>query len=150
MKKRLAPIRYAMSMFAAIGSFFLLMYLTGFGHIVELRLVNVLIVIYFTGKMAADYAIARDKAGYLNHLIALFSANIINVVLCILGILLFVLLIDPSYPTIFENGLALFRVSSLSELIISLAMEGMAVGAVTSFGVMQYWKNYKVDYKNTD
>lgn len=143
MKTQSKSIRYALRMFVAIGIFFILTNLLGLGDISELRIMNLFIIIYFTSKLALNNIIDNEKISYVSNLSSLFAANMLTVVFSMIGLGLFVAIIDPNYVAKISNGILLAQADTLGKVIASLFIEGMAGAAVVSFGVMQYWKNYK-------
>ena len=143
MKNSSNTLSYGMRMFLWIGLFFVVVNLIGLGHISELRVVNLLIIIYFSSKLAKTNVIDNDNISYLSNLGSVFAANILNTILSILGLLLYIQLIDPEYVHRISEGVMLIPADSLMEVIVSILFEGLAGAAVVSFGVMQYWKNYK-------
>lgn len=143
MKERDYTLRYAIRMFLAISGFFILMDFLGFGHASELRLVNIVFIIYFTNRLAQMNVIEFDNIGYLQNLSSLFVANVINVILCIVGFVVFAALIRPAYVLELDKSFTWGSFNSLLEICVALFMEGMAGAAVVSFGLMQYWQNHK-------
>lgn len=143
MTSRDYTLRYAIQMFLAIAVFFVLIYILGLGHVSELRGVNVLFIVYFTNKLAQKNVIEYDKIGYIQNLTSLFIANVVNVILAILGFIIFVKLIEPDYLGVIETTFSRGSFDRLFEICIALFMEGMAGAAIVSFGLMQYWKNHK-------
>lgn len=141
-------VRYGLRMFAAVAGLFVLTNLLGLGHITELRALNIFIVIYFTSKLAQKNVIEDDRIGYLKNLSSLFFANVVNVVLCIVGFTIYVELIQPDYMSVVQSTFSWGHFDHLFQVCLALLMEGMAAGAVVSFGVMQYWKNYKRERKS--
>lgn len=143
MKHQSNTLRYGLKMFAGIGLFFILTNLLGLGKITELRAVNLVIILYFTSRLALENIIDDDKVNYLSNLSSLFAANILNIILSLIALVIYVKLIDVEYLQVLINDSLFAQVNSLTEICIVLAAEGVAGGAVVSFGVMQYWKNHK-------
>lgn len=135
--------RYAMKMFLTIGVFFIFLYLMGLGHRSELRIMNLFIVIFFTTRLAEVNLIDDEQIGYLGNLGSVFKANVICVILSVLGLAGFVVFYDPKFISSISSGVLFENAETLKEVLLTLALEGMATAAIISFGVMQYWKNYK-------
>lgn len=134
-------------MFLSIGGFFLLMNYIGYGHVTELRIVNVLFVVLFSNLLAKRNWIDDARVEYLGNFLSVLSANIINVVLCMIGFILYTGLFDPDYISSISSGILWDANSSLAEVLIALFFEGMASSAVVSFSVMQYWKSKKRQHR---
>ena len=82
-------IKYGVKMFLAIGIFFLTLYALGLAEVSELRYFNLLIVLYYSNKLAKSNATETTEKNYLKNLTSVFGANLVNVLLCISGIVLF-------------------------------------------------------------
>ncbi|MCH2224014.1 MAG: hypothetical protein MK066_04530 [Crocinitomicaceae bacterium] len=136
-------VRYAVKMFLGIGGFFMILYLLGLGHRSEFRILNLFIVIFFTAKLAEVNLIDDENIGYLRNLGSVFKANVICVLLSVLGLAGFVAFFDPDFISSISSGVLFANTDTLSEVLLTLALEGISTAAVISFGVMQYWKNYK-------
>lgn len=143
MRDRDYTLRYAVYMFLSIAGFFILMDFMGWGHVSELRLINIVFIIYFTNKLAQKNVIEFDNIGYLQNLSSLFVANVINVILSLIGFVVFVKFIQPDYLKVVNTTFAFGAFDRLFEVCVALFMEGMSGAAVISFGLMQYWKNHK-------
>lgn len=134
-------------MFLAIGAFFLLIYLLNLGKYTELRFLNIFIIIFFSSRLAKKNVIEDDKIDYLQNLASVFTANVINVFLSIIAFAIFINFIDPDYLDEFKNGFFWGKAPGMVELCLALFFEGLAGSAIVSFGVMQYWKDYKRIHK---
>ena len=128
-------------MFIAIGMFFLALYALGLAGINELRYFNLVLVIYFSNKLAKKNATETDDMTYVKSLISVFGANLINVLLCIGGLLLFNVIFEPEFLSQVSTGVLIVQTTSFPQVILSLFIEGVAGSAVVSFILLQYWKN---------
>lgn len=128
-------------MFLLIGGFFLLVNYIGYGHITELRLVNILFVVIVSNLLARRNWIEDSGVEYVGNFLSVLSANIVNVVLCMVGFILYTSLFDPDYISTISSRLLWNSDSSLTQVLIALFFEGMASSVVVSFTVMQYWKS---------
>ena len=134
-------IEYGVKMFIAIGIFFLALYALGLAGINELRYFNLVLVIYFSNKLAKKNATETDDMTYVKSLISVFGANLINVLLCIGGLLLFNVIFEPEFLSQVSTGVLIVQTTSFPQVILSLFIEGVAGSAVVSFILLQYWKN---------
>ena len=139
--------RYGLKMFLAIGIFFMCVYLAGYTHISELRLLNILIVLYFSNQLVKTNYIEKEDCGYIENISSLFLANLINVLLCVIGFSIFIIAIDSSYLEVLQNGILWMQAETLSQMMFVLLIEGLSSAVIISFGMMQYWKNYKRVHK---
>lgn len=125
----------------------MVLYAMGWAEISELRYFNLLFVVYFTYKLAQLNSCDRTKNAYLSNLASLFGANLINVILCIAGLIVFNAIVGFDFAANISEGILLVETNSMTEVIISLFLEGMAGAATVSFIMMQYFKNLKPTYK---
>jgi hypothetical protein len=126
-----------------IGGFFLVANMMGYGHVTELRIVNILFVILFTSLLARKNWIEEEGIEYVGNFLSLLSANILNVLLCMIGFIVYTSMYNPDYLDTVSNGLLWNSERSIAQVLIALFFEGMAGSAVVSFAVMQYWKDRK-------
>ena len=145
--------RYGVYSAIGIGAFFALIYSLGFGHISELRLVNLLIVIYFTNRLIREKISFSDEVNYLDNLGSAFLSNLICVALCLIGLTVFINFVDFSYFESVNKDTMWAQASSFRDLLLVLFLEGMSSAAIISFSLMQYWKNdlreHKTIYKSS-
>lgn len=140
MKTQENTIRIGLQMFAAVVAYFLLMKLFEFEKITELRFFNILIVAYFTNKLARLNTWNKGGIGYLSGLGSLFVANILNVVLSVIALFFYMLFVDSNFIFHFTNGFLLGQPSTITQVCLGILMEGFAASAIMSFATMQYWK----------
>lgn len=133
-------------MFLAIGIFFLALYSLGLAEVSELRYFNLLIVFYYSNKLAKSNATETIEKNYLKNLTSVFGANLINVLLCIGGLLLFNLIFEPEFLRRITTGVLLVETTSVPQVVLSMFIEGVAGSAVVSFILLQYWKNHQSTY----
>lgn len=150
MKKHDYTVRTAVSMFATIIGFFLLMKVLGLEHITELRFFNILIVAFYSNKLAKQNVEDQNKIEYLHGLRTIFAANALNVILSVGALLLYIAFVEPNFLTNFENGFLIGSESSMAKVCTGLFMEGMAGSAIISFTLMQYWKDVTRTTKKID
>lgn len=143
MKKSQHLLRYGFYSFLGIVSFFLLMKLFGMEDVAELRLFNILIVLYFSNRLARRNVHEQEHNDYLGGLASLFVANVFTVVLVSLSFMLYVKVVDHEFLQHFESGILWAKNITLFQAMIALFLEGIAGSIIVSFGIMQYWKNVK-------
>lgn len=137
----------------SIGAFFTLIYSLGFGHIQELRLFNLVIVVYFTNRLLKSNLAKSNHLSYLENLGSAFLANLICVILSLIGLVVFINFIDANYFQSANADSMWSQADSLGDLMLILFLEGMSSAAIISFSLMQYWKNdirlHKTIYKSS-
>ncbi len=140
-------VKYGVLMFLAIGGFFLAVNIIGYGHITELRVVNILFVVLFSNLLARRNWLEQDGIEYVGNFLSILSANIVNVALCMIGFIVYISLYDPDYLNTISNGLLWNSESSIAQILIALFFEGIAGGTIVSFAIMQYWKDRKRQHR---
>lgn len=150
MRKKDYTIRIGLQTFAAIAAFFFLMRAFGLDHVTELRFFNILIVAFFSNRLAHLYVVDENRIDYINGLRSIFLANAIAVILSILGLVAYINLVDPLLLDNFKEGLLLAGEASISKIAAALLLEGMAGSVVVSFATMQYWKDVRRSTRSID
>jgi len=141
MMKLLQPtVRYGLYSFIGIAVFFLLMRVLGLENIIALRALNILIVIYFSNKLARLNVQENTRDGYVKSLISLLTANAITAVASVGAFMIYVTFIDPNFLNHVVGGILFAPNITLDQAAISILMEGMAGAIIVSFTLMQYWK----------
>ncbi|MES2555155.1 MAG: DUF4199 domain-containing protein [Bacteroidota bacterium] len=141
MENQAQTLRFGLYIYLGIALLFLLMKLFGLEHIGFLRLINIVIVIHFTNRLARIHNMRVFENDYTRALGSLFFANAIAVVLSVISFAVYVTLFDPDFIQNFKGGLLLHKNISLGNACIALLFEGMASNVIISFATMQYWKS---------
>ena len=146
--KSLSPsIKYGLYSFAGIVAFFLLMKLIGLEHLIWLRAFNILIVLYFSNRLARLNFTDDTEDNYVSSFLSLLVANGITMVASVVSFTLYVKFIDPTFLSHVKGGVLFARGFTLDHAIVSIMMEGGAGALIVSFVLMQYWKNMKPKVK---
>ena len=134
-------------MFLGIGTYFLLMEVTGLSNNYILRIFNVLIVIYFLNKTITSN-IANGKNGYLFNMMSAALTGVIGIVLGIIGLALYIQFrgIDQTVARLSKEFLFGGN-PTLGAYCISLLFEGLASVLMVVFINVQYWQTKNV-FKN--
>lgn len=129
--------------YSALGitAFFALVYYLGFGDVSELRLFNLIIVVYFTNRLIQKNTSTSNEVNYLENLGSAFLSNLICVLLCLIALIVFVNFVEVGYLENINNDSIWAQVNSLNDMLLVLFLEGMSSAAIISFSLMQYWKN---------
>lgn len=140
MKNQAQTIRFGIYTFSSIALLFLIMKLFGLEHISILRLLNIVIVVHFTNRLARIYNMRVFENDYFGAISSLFMMNVMAVVLSVISLIIYVKGIDPELIHHFRGGLLWSNKITLSQACLALLFEGIASSAIISFIVMQYWK----------
>lgn len=134
-------------MFLGIGTYFLFMEILGLSNNYILRILNVLIVIYFLNK-TIKFNIKNDKKGYLFNMMSAALTGVIGIVLGIIGLALYIQFrgIEQSVARLSKEFLFGGN-PTLGEYCISLLFEGLASVLMVVFINVQYWQTKGV-FKN--
>lgn len=128
--------------FIGIGMYFLTMELLGLSDVFILRMLNILIVVYFVNKVIkSNYKEGRVE--YLDNLISGAITSLIGVALSVVGLLAYIsfkggneYLSQLSKNFLFGGG-----EPSMYQYCIGLLFEGIASSIIITFTLMQYWKD---------
>ena len=128
--------------FIGIGIYFLTMELLGLSDVFILRMLNILIVVYFVNKVIkSNYKEGRIE--YLDNLISGAITSLIGVALSVAGLLSYIsfkggndYLAQLSKNFLFGGG-----EPSMYQYCIGLLFEGIASSIIITFTLMQYWKD---------
>jgi hypothetical protein len=135
--------KYGIYMYLTFITFFFSMKAIGIHEITELRAVNVLFIIILSNKLVQLNYIEDAKIDYINNLFSVLGANLLAVALSSISILFYVSWIDSTFIEAFDNEILWGNDLTIHQVFVGLFIEGMAGAMVVSFGIMQYWKNYK-------
>ena len=142
MMKKMLVLKYGLLIFAFIAIYFLLMKLFNMENIKELRLLNIIIVIFFTVRMAREIKMSQEGLPYLKGLFSLLFANLLAVVFSVIGLALYITMF-PDFVNSFQNWL-FGGEPSITTLLIAIIFEGSAAAIIVSFAVMQYYKEESI------
>ena len=133
----------AVLIYGCIIVFFFLMKIFGLDNVSELRFLNFLFVFWGINNAIKANIIFNNQTSYFNNFYVGFGTSVIAVGLTILGLMIYVGLIDPSFMTVLEDSSFWGKKLNLIMVIFALAIEGIASSVICSFILMQYYKNYK-------
>jgi len=150
MEKNNNTFRIGIYMFLSVVAFFFATKLIGWEQYTELRLFNIVIVVYFSNRLAYLNMLKDKEVDYLSNLGSVFIANIMNVVLCAVSFFIYLTWIDHSLIKVIENSFLLGHRLAPVGIMMALLIEGLASSIIVSFGVLQYWKSYRVDPMKSD
>lgn len=143
-------VKIGLFMFITIVAFFLATKLLGWEKYTELRLFNIVIVLYFSNRLAYLNLLSEPSVNYLKNLGSVFLANLLNVALCAISFFIYLSSIDPGLIKVIEDSFLLGHHLSAGRVVMAILIEGLASSIIVSFGVLQYWKSYKVNLVKPD
>lgn len=142
MKSR--SMEYGVKMFLATGLFFLALYSLGLTKYSELRFFNLAIILYFSFKLGQHNVERFGSNSYVRNLGSIFAANSLNVLLSMVGLVVFDAIVGFTFLDSASTGILMVESASVPQTLIALFLEGMAGAAVVAFVTMQFWKGKKV------
>jgi hypothetical protein len=136
--------QYAFKIYAGIALYFLIMKLLGLEHILVLRMLNFVIVIWGINAAIKTNIIKNHDTNYLSNTMIGVASSIIAIFASALSLFVYITFISPGF--IHELESSLLWGSNLNAMLIAFVVffEGTASSVVSTFIIMQYWKNYKV------
>lgn len=137
-------VLFGMKMFLGTGALFLALYMMGLTEYSELRFFNLAVILYFSFKLAQMNVEQFGSGSYVRNLGSIFVANSVNVILSMLGLLLFDAAVGFTFLDSASRGILMVQSASVPQTMIALFLEGMAGAAVVSFVTMQFWKGKTV------
>lgn len=127
--------------YAGIALLFLILKIAGLESQTWLRFLNLVIVVYFTNRLARHLHDTRIDNDYLRAWVSLIFANIITVGLSLLSFVIYVLFIDPDFMKHFTGGILWNNHINIQQAALSLFTEGVGSAVAISFIIMQYWND---------
>ncbi len=142
-------INNALLIFGGILGFFLLMKILGLENVSELRFLNFGFVLWGINRAIKTNMDTNKESLYLNNFSVGIGTSVLAVGLSIIGLIIYVDFINPSFMTVLEDSAFWGQNLSLGLVVFALAIEGIASSVICSFILMQYYKNYKVTIMKT-
>ncbi len=136
-------LKNGLLIYSCIVVFFLLMKILGLDNVSELRFLNFLFVFWGVNRAIKQNIDFNDQDSYFNNFYVGFGSSVIGIALTIIGLIVFVGFIDPSFIIVLENSSLWGKKLSLEMVVFALTIEGIASSVMCSFILMQYYKNYK-------
>ncbi|MGB0776628.1 MAG: hypothetical protein ACPGR7_01240 [Flavobacteriaceae bacterium] len=132
--------RQAILIYLGIVCFFLLMKVFNLDQIVELRLLNFAIV-FWGLNTAIKLSIKNDTpSDYLsNFSLAIMTASTALIMVCV-SLVVYLEFIDPSFMQVMEQTGIWGKNLSVLMVVFGIAVEGFASSVISSFILMQFWK----------
>lgn len=137
--------KQALLIYSGIVCFFLLMKLFGLDQIVELRLLNFGIVFWGINRAIKLNITENSETDYLSNFGVAMQVATISLLMIVVSLSVYLNYIDPSFLEVMEEtGIWGSRLSVLM-VTFGIAVEGFASSVITTFILMQYWKQKSYD-----
>lgn len=145
MNTRKNIVSNAAKIFATIVGFYFLIKLIGLTHIMELRFINFLFVIWGINTAIKTNIKENNYNNYVNNMFVGFSTGFLAVITVIMSMIVYVTFIDSSLVVMLQESSFWGNHLTLPKIVFSMMIEAMASCAVSTFILMQYWKNQGVN-----
>lgn len=130
--------------YLAIIGFYFLIKLVGFTHIIELRFLNILFVLWGINTAIKSNIKMLDYNNYINNTFVGFSTGLFAILAVIVSMIFYVSFINDSLLIMLQNSSLWGNHLTLPKIVFSMAIEAMASCAISTFILMQYWKKQEV------
>ncbi len=127
-----------------IAGFFFASKLFGFEKNSFLRAFNLLFVGFGTYLAIKENVTKNKELGYFNNFGVGIQTSILAVIISIIGLILYIEVIDPNFFSVLKDTFLIAGKPSIQEFTMTLFIEGIASSVISSFTIMQYYKNYKI------
>ena len=138
---------YGLYSFAGIALLFLIMKLFSLENNGYLRFLNVLIVFFFTNRLAKRNRQLDDDDNFLKAFGSLMIANVITVVLSVISFVIYASFIQTDFISHFDGGIFWNNHVTLGQASAILFFEGMGSALAVSFINVMYWNERTPDNK---
>lgn len=147
MNTKYQHVRYGLYSFASIAALFLIMKLFSLENNGYLRFLNVLIVFFFTNRLAKRNRQLDDDDNFLKAFGSLMIANVMTVVLSVISFVIYTNFIQPDFISHFDGGIFWNNHVTLGQAAAILFFEGMGSALAVSFINVMYWNERTPDNK---
>lgn len=137
-------LKNALIIYAGIVIYFLITKILGLDEVSELRFLNFVFVLWGVNKAIKTNMDINKENLYINNFSVGIATSILSVTFTILGLIIYVGFIEPSFMSVLENSSFWGKDLNLIMVIFALAIEGIASSVICSFVLMQYYKNYSI------
>jgi len=132
--------RQALLIYLGIVCFFLLMKVFNLDQIVELRLLNFGIVFWGLNTAIKLNIKSDTPSDYLsNFSLSIMTASTALIMVCV-SLVIYLEFIDPSFMQVMEQTGIWGNNLSILMIVFGIAVEGFASSVISSFILMQFWK----------
>lgn len=135
----------AAKIYIAIVGFYFLIKLIGLTHIIELRFLNILFVLWGINTAIKSNIKLQDHNSYINNMFVGFSTGILAIMTVLISMILYVSFIDDSLLIMLNKSALWGNDLTLPKIVFSMTIEAMASCVISTFVLMQYWKKQEIN-----
>ena len=143
MNSRTIIFTNAAKIFLSITGFFFLIKLIGLSHVIELRFLNIVFVLWGINS-AIKTNIQKIDTSYIGNLFVGLSTAYIASLATITAMVIYVTFLDNSLIQMLHDSSFWGNQLTLPQIIFSMVIEATAGCIISTFILMQYWKSYAV------
>ncbi len=146
MKPKNIIVGNALKIYLGIVSFFLVMYLFGLENITNLRFFNILFVLWGVNSAIKSNLFKNKDSNYISNLLIGFLTAFVAVIMVTFSLVLYLDRFNPEFIEVVGQSLMWGKELTVGMVAFTILFEGIASSAISSFIIMQYWKNYKMGH----
>lgn len=135
-------LKYGLLTTFMIGGFFFLCKLADLEENPFLRFFNLFFIVIGVRKAITTNINVNKNTNYITNLGLGLQTSALAVLLSTMGVLGYVLFINPDFLSVMNNSFLIGGNLTLAEIFITLFIEGMASSLISSFIVMIFYKNH--------
>ena len=135
-------IKNALKIVLGIVLQFFAMKLFGLENTSELRFLNFLFVVWGINSAIKSNIQKNQDTLYISNLFIGISTSIIAMGIILIGLIVYISLINRGFITTLENLHLWGEELSVPIIVLAIIIEGIASSVIFSLIIMQYWKNH--------
>lgn len=135
-------IRNAIFISVGIVLYFFIMKISGLEGNSELRFLNFVFVFWGINNAIKSNIIRNRETLYVRNLAVGIGTSALAVGITVVGLIIYVSFINPNFIEIIRDSFLWTGDITLPLLVFALLIEGIASSVISSFILMQYYKNY--------
>lgn len=136
-------IRNGIFISAGIILYFFIMKISGLEGNSELRFLNFVFVFWGINNAIKSNIIRNGETLYVRNLAIGIGTSALAVGITVVGLIVYVSFINPNFIEVMRDSFLWTGNITLPLLVFALLIEGIASSVISSFILMQYYKNYQ-------
>lgn len=136
-------VKNALFIFSGIVVYFFLMRLLDLESYSGLRFLNFIFVLWGINNAIKTNIKENNETLYVRNLAIGIGTSALAVGMAIIGLIVYASFINPEFIYSIQESFLWTSELTLPLLIFALGIEGLASSVISSFILMQYYKNYK-------
>ncbi len=145
MKPRSIIIVNAFKIYLGIVLFFLVMYLFGLEKVTFLRFFNILFVLWGVNAAIKSNLFKNKDNSYFSNLLIGFLTAFVAVIMVTFSFVIYLDRFNPEFLSVVGDSLMWGSELTVGMVAFTILFEGAASAVISTFILMQYWKNYEFD-----